>query len=249
MNQRALIATIMTVIMLPVLIGLGIWQWHKKDWKLALLDRVAKADQMPPRDYAFDPKGEVFSFPDRVTVKGRFDHVKAQKVWVPTPEGKATRILTPLILSGSYQNNGCGQTPMIFVDRGIARSDAPPEANPPQGETVVTGRLLNPETSLFVSSGGANGLWTLIDVAAMGRQILPPEQDCVPNPDLNLVAPVYLEAETASAPDAPQPQRRVITLSNRHLEYALTWWSFAIALVIIFGLFIRSLKKKQSVLV
>jgi surfeit locus 1 family protein len=248
MSRSALIATVMTAIMLPVLVALGAWQWQRMHWKAAMLDRLAKADQAAPREYAFDPAGTEFGFPDRVTVRGRLNHVKAQRVWVPTPDGKSERVLTPLTLAGDFRGDGCGMTPTLFVDRGIRRSDAAPEVAPPAGDVVISGRLFNTESSAFVSSSGTTGLWTLIDIAAMGEIIRPPAHDCVPDPDVPIVAPVFLEAEAASAPGAPQPMKRAITLSNRHFEYALTWWSFAIVLLVVYALFMRNMRHKKAVL-
>jgi surfeit locus 1 family protein len=248
MTSRVLLATLMTAVMLPVLLALGAWQWQRMGWKAALLEKVAQADQSAPRPYAFEPNTTAFGFPDRVMVRGTFDHAKVQKVWVATPDGRTQRIVTPLVLAGDFRGNGCGQTPMIFIDRGTKRSDSLAEAQPPQGEVAIVGRLLNSETSLFVASGGQNGLWTLIDIEAMGKAITPEPHDCVPDADVIIFAPHYLEAETASAADAPQPQKRAITLSNRHFEYALTWWSFAIVLAVVYLVFLRASRAQRRVL-
>lgn len=57
-RRLPLVPTIITVLMLPVLIALGIWQLSRADWKDALLERLAAAPQLPsvelPRDWSSD---------------------------------------------------------------------------------------------------------------------------------------------------------------------------------------------------
>ncbi|MEL7048294.1 MAG: SURF1 family cytochrome oxidase biogenesis protein, partial [Pseudomonadota bacterium] len=49
------------------------------------------------------------------------------------------------------------------------------------------------------------------------------------------LAPVYLEAEVAApGAGAPQPMLSRLTLSNRHLAYAFTWWGLAATLVFVY---------------
>ncbi len=41
-------ATILTLIMLPVLLGLGVWQLQRREWKHALITRLEAAKSLPP---------------------------------------------------------------------------------------------------------------------------------------------------------------------------------------------------------
>ncbi|MFM2421488.1 MAG: hypothetical protein RL291_18, partial [Pseudomonadota bacterium] len=57
----------------------------------------------------------------------------------------------------------------------------------------------------------------------------------------------YLDAtEQTPRTTLPLPLGTSLRLSNRHLEYALTWYSFAATLLIIFGLFARGRLKQAS---
>jgi surfeit locus 1 family protein len=55
------------------------------------------------------------------------------------------------------------------------------------------------------------------------------------------MAPFFLEADTQiGSPLAPKPDLKALTLSNRHLEYALTWWALAATLAAVFAVYVIS---------
>jgi cytochrome oxidase assembly protein ShyY1 len=61
-------------------------------------------------------------------------------------------------------------------------------------------------------------------------------------PDLQ-VAPFVLQELPGSDPNRfPRPASPEAQLSNNHLQYALTWFAFAVTLLVIAGLFIRKLR-------
>jgi surfeit locus 1 family protein len=62
-------------------------------------------------------------------------------------------------------------------------------------------------------------------------------------PDMN-VAPFILQELPGSEPKRfPRAAGPEIQLSNNHLQYAITWFSFAATLLVIAGLFIRKQRK------
>jgi cytochrome oxidase assembly protein ShyY1 len=55
------------------------------------------------------------------------------------------------------------------------------------------------------------------------------------------VAPFYIQLETPSGTgNLPRAGRLVPSLSNNHLQYAITWYALAAVLAIIFALWMRS---------
>jgi surfeit locus 1 family protein len=244
MSRRAAIATAMTALMLPVLLWLGAWQWSKRDWKSALLARIEASASLPPSPLVLGQPGSAAPLYGRVSVTGAFNHQGLQRVWTSSDGKTAHRIMTPLIIKGDFRADRCGRVPVIFVDRGLVPLNAE-VTDQPQGEVTINGRLFPSESSPFVSSGGKNGVWTLIDLPAMANAVYPLPEDCTPDGDTNPFYPAFIEADAAASATAPQPELRVIQLSNRHLEYALTWWSFAGILLIIWAVFVRSDRHKR----
>ena len=54
MKRIPIIPTLMTIVMLAVLVGLGVWQLERRTWKHALIARLEAAQSQPPlepRDY------------------------------------------------------------------------------------------------------------------------------------------------------------------------------------------------------
>jgi len=52
------------------------------------------------------------------------------------------------------------------------------------------------------------------------------------------IVPVFVEAEQQmGGTSAPKPDLKALTLSNRHLEYAMTWWGLAATLAGVFAAF------------
>ncbi|MEL6872827.1 MAG: SURF1 family cytochrome oxidase biogenesis protein, partial [Pseudomonadota bacterium] len=44
--------TILAIVGFSVLVGLGLWQWDRKQWKADVLDRLAAAETAPPKDFS-----------------------------------------------------------------------------------------------------------------------------------------------------------------------------------------------------
>jgi surfeit locus 1 family protein len=77
----------------------------------------------------------------------------------------------------------------------------------------------------------AANLWFWRDLPAMGRAagIDPARQ-----------LPVFVDAEAAAPGGWPRGGATLVRLPNRHLEYALTWFGLAGALLAVYAAFVRS---------
>ena len=88
----------------------------------------------------------------------------------------------------------------------------------------MTGVLRVPEKGNFVSPPNdvAGNRWYVRDVPAMAQAL-----------NADAPAPLVLMAETSSNPEwkALDPAPLPAQITNRHLEYALTWFGLAAALV------------------
>ena len=91
MKRVPLIPTLMTLIMLAVLVGLGVWQLERRTWKHALIARLEAAQDQPllePRDYYLSMIGK--------------DSVQYRKAELPCSPGD----VLPYDLKGGSSANG-----------------------------------------------------------------------------------------------------------------------------------------------
>lgn len=211
-----------------ILIGLGTWQLERRVWKLNLIRQVDSRVEAPP--HALPPPSDWAGLTrardeyDHVTATGTFDHGKETLIYTVLSDaagpqkGPGFLVVTPLHLAG-------GGT--VLVNRGFvpeaARAPAQRAAGQVEGQVTVTGLLRFPEeASYFVPANDpARNAWYRRDpveiAAARG---------------LADAAPFLIDADGTPNPGGlPQGGETRLAFSNRHLEYALTWYGLAAALV------------------
>jgi surfeit locus 1 family protein len=210
-------------ISLALLIGLGVWQLERLQWKERLLAHIAALQNAAPQPIA-----------PVLDAAGRGRDVDFTRVHVVCPGLRTARFLELYALkdgqAGERLISACDAPSLsyrtVLVDRGFvadAVSDRPP-VDPAQTEPVaLIGVLRTPDRPTFVTPQNkpqANR-WFWRDVPAMAKALGAPQP-----------APVMLFAETSSNPGFPtlQPAPLPTQIPNRHLEYALTWFGLAAAL-------------------
>ncbi len=126
---------------------------------------------------------------------------------------------------------------IVLVDRGFVPTDRKlPEsraAGEPKGEVTVTGLLRLPpdaKPSWFVPDNSVErNYWIWVDIPAMAAAAR-----------LDRVLPFYLDADATPNPGGlPQGGQTRMELPNNHLQYAVTWYALAVALAVIYIMFIR----------
>jgi surfeit locus 1 family protein len=235
---------IMTLAMLPVLIGLGTWQWHRKAWKEDLIAKIAARVKAEPVSYTvalrqYVQTGDVEYL--RVQVTGTFDHNNERHLYAPTPSSQGWHIYARFIPEG-------GQPPM-FVNRGWVPDTLKDPAKRIEGQvagpTTVQGLLRLPERagSFKLENDAKSNRWYVRDAEDMEWNGLPPGKQMVVRElgKMQHVAPFTLdaEAEPANPGGWPKGGTTEIHIPNRHLEYVLTWYGFALTLLVIFAVFAR----------
>jgi cytochrome oxidase assembly protein ShyY1 len=125
---------------------------------------------------------------------------------------------------------------LVVVNRGYVAEPRPSVDTPlsalPSRPVEVIGILRWPERRGFFDNDYSRyeDLWFVRDHLAMA----------VRN-EWGAVAPFYIEMEgPAPAGGVPKPGRLSVNLVNHHLQYALTWFGLALALVAVFGLWVWS---------
>lgn len=231
---KLLIPSVMVIVALPVLIGLGFWQLDRLAWKQGLLADIAAratAEPVPLRARLSGPSGEgPVADADleyaRVSAQGRFVHDKELYFYAPDPrQGPGVHVYTPFALSDGGK--------VVFVNRGYVPEALKQPAARSEGqiadETTVVGLIRRPVApDRFVPSNEPDqNLWFWRDLPAMRTAAF----GTAAAPE---VLPIFIEAEGEAPGGWPKGGVTELKLPNRHFEYALTWFGFAAALFAIF---------------
>lgn len=218
--------TVCTAAAFCVLVALGTWQVYRLHWKEGLIAAREAAMSAPPVSLSGAP-GETLPEPFRhVRVSGRFLPGKALLVGPRSWNRESGfHLIQPL-------STESGRT--VLVNRGwvpyAARAQGRlPEA--PEGRATVEGllRVQDQRGWLTPENEPAKGVWFTIDPVAMARAL-----------GVSDVAPWWI----AAGPE-PEPRRPPIggqgaqPLPNPHLQYAITWYAIAAALVVFYVLLMR----------
>jgi surfeit locus 1 family protein len=232
MQTKSLVG--LTALMLAafaVLIGLGVWQLKRLHWKEGLIAEIETRTKGEPigldQAIAIARAGRDPSY-YRVKVEGRFDHTKELYLYAVSEGRAGWHVITPFRTEDDE---------VVLIDRGFVPDELRNPASRAKGEldgmVAVTGIVRVPEAQgTFTPDNevGANR-WFWRDLQAMARSIGAAE-----------VAPFYLEAEKSDVPGGwPEGGQTRLDLPNNHLQYALTWFLLAACLLVVYGLYVRSL--------
>jgi surfeit locus 1 family protein len=217
--------TLMTLFGLAVLLALGTWQVQRLHWKQALIAKLeARAGEAPMSLPAAIVDPEALEFRP-LRLDGRFRHEREMYLVARTHEGRVgLHVVTPFVLDG-------GRT--ILVDRGWV----PPARKAP--ESRAAGQLEGPLTVLSTfRRGGWSGYrflrpenqpdenaWLWMDLPAMAAYAGLPRT----------VTELYAVAGPAAVPGGyPIGMGAEVKLRDAHLQYAITWYALAFALLTIY---------------
>ena len=214
---------------LLVLLGLGTWQVERVFWKERLIAERHAAVTAPPIDLprsAETARGLEFH---RVRVEGRFLNDRELFLGATDDDGHpGYHVIAPLRLSSGA---------ILLVDRGFIPEARKAPASRAQGElegpVTVTGLLrLAPEGKphwFLPDNSVERNYWFWVDIPAMAAAA-----------QLDRVLPFYVDADATPNPGGlPQGGQTRLELPNNHLQYAITWYALAAALVVIYTVFIR----------
>lgn len=218
-----------------VLIGLGTWQVQRLQWKTALLadiesrmaaDPIALSELLGAGvtgDTAYRP----------VRARGVFLHEHEFFLVTRTFKGRpGVHLVTPFAVTDG---------PVVAVLRGWlpdAAVDATTRpASRPVGETDLQGLVRMPPEPGWMTPDNdpATNTWFTIDPVAMGAAAG------------RELAPYFITATGPDDPSAlPRPLPTELRIPNDHLGYAITWYSLAVAILVIGFIFSRQQKTPES---
>lgn len=214
--------TIAVAIALSILIGLGVWQLQRLKWKEGLLAHVAALQAAKAVDI-----GPVL---DRLAHGADVDFTRVTAVCPGLPSAPFLELYAVRDAQAGYRLiSACevasARYRTVLVDRGFVPDTTPerPKVDAAQRQPVtVTGVLRTPDRPNAFMPKNRPGHWFTRDPAAMAGALNAPAP-----------APVFLFAETPINPELPAlvPAPLPSEIPNRHLEYALTWFGLAAALL------------------
>jgi len=213
---------LLTLAMLAVLVGLGVWQIERLAWKRGVLEQISLAEARPA--VALPEHPEPYT---KVAVRGRFrsDLAVVYGSEVRDVPG-GSRIGAHLIVPVERADG-----PYVLVDRGWVPEERDHPIATPEGEVTVDG---------YVRPAAVSGLFSAADDAA-GRRFYTLNPAAIGTAlGLARVAPFTVVALGPDVPGVfPDPARLLPRPPNDHLSYALTWFGLAGVLLVVFGLWAR----------
>ncbi len=227
--RPALWPTLFTVPALIALIALGLWQVQRLHWKADLIEKLqtrsTSAAAAPP-----GPSDDLAAFEfRRVAVTGSFRHDSELYVVSRSLRGSpGLHVLTPFA-------RGEGM-PAVLVNRGWVPFDKQDPATRADGQVkgtvTIEGivRLQRPPGWFTPDDDPKKNNWFTIDSEKMSQVT-----------GIPLADGYYIVADKMGTPgDFPVGRQWRMDIRNNHLEYAITWFALAAALLVIYLLYHRN---------
>lgn len=222
-----------SLIVLAALLALGTWQVKRLIWKQQLLETIDECTHAAPVSLAemerlLASEGSVEYRP--VTVAGTFMH-QGERHFLATYNGEpGFYVYTPLQLDDGR---------FILVNRGFVpygRKDAATrEEGQLDGPVTISGlardRLAERPSSFVPDNDLAKNIFFWKDLGVMATT--------AGLPDRGAVIPFFVDADKAPNPGGlPIGGVTIVDLPNSHLQYAVTWYGLALALVLVVGAYV-----------
>lgn len=245
MSRSTLVILMAVLAGLTVLCALGTWQVQRLYWKEGLLATIDERITAEPRSLgeiaAMQEAGQDIEYIP-VHLRGRFLHDREQHFFATHKGASGWYVYTPLELA-----DGSG---ILFVNRGFVPYDRKDVATRAEGqvagEVEITGlaRAVPGEkpSSVVPDNDPAKNIYYWKDLSGMSVQagFRMPEQ----------VVRMFVDADDAPNPGGlPVGGVTRIDLPNNHLQYAITWFGLALALLGVGGRFLyaRIVNERKTV--
>jgi len=242
-RRGLLLPAIFMLASLAGLIALGTWQLERKAWKedlIAALDRklagaptdLPARERWPRLDAAADEFRRV-AFPAEFLANEEALVYSSGSSLRPDATGPGYWVFAPARLTGGS---------IVVVNRGFVpdgRQDPKMRAEgQPSGVVDIIGAMRWPEQrgGFTPKDEPEKGLWFARDPAAMAAAR-----------NWGTVAPFYIDQEAPPAPGGlPKVGPLKPNLPNSHLQYAVTWYGLAFAILIAAAFFLRARRREIS---
>jgi len=215
------VLTVFAALGLLATVSLGAWQLARLDWKLDLIGKVEARVGAPPAPFADvmarARKGEDMEYAP-VRLRGAFAQAPAARLFGAYEGAPGHYLFMPF-----KTDEGAA----VYVNMGFTPQFADPDdvAVPPAGSPATVEGLFRaaetprPPAAWFVSrQQSADGLWFIRDPRIFAA------------PSQRPASPYYVDRFAVDGAPWPRGGTTRLSFSNRHLEYALTWFGLAATL-------------------
>ncbi len=217
------VLTVWTLIGIALLCGLGQWQIYRLHWKLGLIAAAQTRSHAPPV-----PLQSLLDKPER---KVEYTHAETQGTFIAgqraylfsqLEDGRiGFQVLEPLRLADGR---------VLIVDRGFVPQgdkDMPAASAPaPTGATQIEGLVRGEQKpNLFTApTDPKNKIFYVRDIPAIAAAM-----------GVSGALPVMLAEDRTGPPGTyPEGGHTKLTFRNEHLQYAVTWFSLAFVLLVMY---------------
>jgi surfeit locus 1 family protein len=239
--------TILTFGALCVLVALGTWQVNRLSWKQTLIEEANERPTLAPLTDADFPNVETMDV-------DAFHYRRAILSGTYLPEHQVQVFTSLSDAKGHYEGPGYwivtpfrwqqarGETYIVLVNRGFVPESLWKQGNldltPPEGQQTIEGLIrIDDEVSYFTPQPS-------------------PEQDLYFRRNINQIFegeaiegnPAPFTLDLAAQPNSALPQAGETRqdFSNRHMQYAVTWYGLALVLICIYLTMLWNRKKQKS---
>lgn len=239
--RRLILPALLALCGVVVLVELGNWQLRRLAWKEDLIARVNERPKAAPLDLRQAGLAEVADVAAflqeneyrRVLIRGEYLPSDTVRVFTSIEEPRGGRfsgpgffILTPFITTPDSAR--------IYVNRGfVPQESGASYAAPPVGQVDIEGLIRAPE----------RGSWFTPDPDLTKRIFYArdPQRIAAATSQVGGALGFSVDLLASATPDGglPQAGETRITFSNDHLQYAITWYGLAAALLAIFVIYAR----------
>ena len=211
-------AALATLVAVAILVGLGVWQIHRLHWKEGILAQIEAAGNAPPAELLAGDTPKLFT---KVVAHGT---LRGGRTGLYGAEVRGDRMGAQLV----EVLDRVGAQPLLVVLGWVSTDHTTPQAV--TGPVDVTGYVRLPELPGWLSAADdLEGLrFYTLNPLTIGHALGAPD-----------AAPFMLVAlkdkrGVALPAGAPIPAEALPQPPNNHLNYALTWFGLAGALIVVF---------------
>jgi surfeit locus 1 family protein len=252
---------LVTLVALGILLGLGTWQMQRLYEKEALIARLNAVLTSTPTALTPTNLPAITVVPStatgsktatadtvqeflRVSLTGTYIQSRSIPVRATFPAAKNAQSLgglgffwmTPLQVEGG---------PVVFINRGFVPAGADTKAPAiltPEGTQTIVGLVRSPETrqTFTPADQPQRGEYFIRDPKVLAEAV------AIKQAALGFFVDAERVGDGLTAPVGINSTDMIGRISNNHLQYAVTWYGFALTLLGVFGFFARARLKDQA---
>ncbi|MGB0342278.1 MAG: SURF1 family protein [Parvibaculales bacterium] len=242
-SARAFLPLVLTAIMLAACLSLGTWQVQRLQWKQGLLAQIeARRNAEPINLHSGDDMRRLTEASDNyrpALLHGRlgapqgfwFTQIHNAPDGLPRQAYTGYHVLSPFILADGSA---------ILLDRGFVpaalketMAATPPAADSALQALPVILRWPDRRGRFDAEDKPQEGLFYVRDPQRLGVH-------------WQLAMPPFIAEAAETGTAWPRGGQTRMSLSNRHLEYAVTWYGLAVVLVIVSGLWHMQRRNRKA---